>query len=182
MLVRPRVKPGAADTSDLRRNRVVTWQHRWYFYIAFFFGLIVPACVPGYLWSDWRGGFFYAGCLRLTFVHHVSSRFRGSHISALISHRSCVYHSLFLASIPSRTGSGRRRSMINCPRGTILSLLLLLSEKGITIFITSSRWTIEMPSSGISMIRQNGSSRCALTWVSPPTSEFSRTANAERAS
>lgn len=70
MLVRPRVKPGAADTSDLRRNRVVTWQHRWYFYIAFFFGLIVPACVPGYLWSDWRGGFFYAGCLRLTFVHH----------------------------------------------------------------------------------------------------------------
>ncbi|THH18021.1 hypothetical protein EW146_g2886 [Bondarzewia mesenterica] len=70
MLTEPRIKPGAADMSDLKKNKIVAWQHRWYFHIAFLFGMIVPTCVPGYYWDDWRGGFFYAGCLRLTLVHH----------------------------------------------------------------------------------------------------------------
>jgi stearoyl-CoA desaturase (delta-9 desaturase) len=28
--------------------------------------------VPGLLWGDWQGGFFFAGALRLTIAHHVS--------------------------------------------------------------------------------------------------------------
>ena len=72
MLIKPRVKPGPADTSDLKQDNVVNLQHRWFFSLAFIFGLLVPAAVPGCLWSDWRGGVYFAGFLRLTLVHHVS--------------------------------------------------------------------------------------------------------------
>lgn len=80
MLVKPLIKPGAADTSDLKRNPIVLMQHRYYFPLAIFFGLILPCCVPGLLWGDWRGGFFYAGCSRLTFVHHVRFFFPPPHV------------------------------------------------------------------------------------------------------
>ena len=75
MLVKPKVKPGEADVSDLRKNKVVQWQHKYYFPIAFVFGILLPWSIPGLLWSDWRGGLFYAGFSRLTFVHHVSDSF-----------------------------------------------------------------------------------------------------------
>ncbi|KAI0267049.1 delta 9-fatty acid desaturase protein [Gloeopeniophorella convolvens] len=70
MLLDPLVKPGAADISDLKNNAVVTWQHRRYFQVALLFGFVIPASIPGYLWGDWRGGFFYACFARLLFVHH----------------------------------------------------------------------------------------------------------------
>ncbi|KAI0079751.1 delta 9-fatty acid desaturase protein [Panus rudis PR-1116 ss-1] len=70
MLVRPLATPGAADISDLKHNVVVEWQHRWFFFLAFCFGILIPTAVPGCLWGDWRGGFYFAGLLRLTFVHH----------------------------------------------------------------------------------------------------------------
>ena len=72
MLVKPRIKPGPADISDLRKNPVVQWQYRYYFAIALIWGFVVPTVVPGYLWRDWRGGFFYAGFFRVVVVHHVS--------------------------------------------------------------------------------------------------------------
>lgn len=72
MLTKPRVRHGPADTSDLRQNRVVAWQHHWFFVLAFVFGLAVPALVPALCWDDARGGVFFAGFLRLTAVHHVS--------------------------------------------------------------------------------------------------------------
>ncbi|GJE84774.1 delta 9-fatty acid desaturase protein [Phanerochaete sordida] len=70
MLTKPRIRPGAADTSDLKQNRVVMWQHRWFFALALAFGLVAPTVIPGLLWDDWWGGFFFAGFLRLTLVHH----------------------------------------------------------------------------------------------------------------
>jgi len=33
-------------------------------------GFGVPTLIPGLLWGDWKGGFFFAGAARLTFVHH----------------------------------------------------------------------------------------------------------------
>lgn len=72
MLVKTRTRRGFADVSDLKRNKIVSWQHQWFFVLAFIFGLLLPTVIPGYLWDDWRGGFFYAGVLRLTLVHHVS--------------------------------------------------------------------------------------------------------------
>jgi stearoyl-CoA desaturase (Delta-9 desaturase) len=72
MLVKPRIRPGPADTSDLKQTKVVMWQHRQYFPLSLMFGLAIPAMMPGLLWNDWRGGLFFAGFLRLTLVHHVS--------------------------------------------------------------------------------------------------------------
>ncbi|TFK47579.1 delta 9-fatty acid desaturase protein [Heliocybe sulcata] len=70
MLVKPRRKPGVADVSDLSKNEIVRWQHRWYVWLILGMGFGLPTVVPGLFWGDWRGGFFFAGALRLTFVHH----------------------------------------------------------------------------------------------------------------
>lgn len=70
MLVKPRIKIGFADVSDLDASPVVKWQHRWYLPLIFGMGFIVPTCVAGLGWGDWRGGFFFAGAARLLFVHH----------------------------------------------------------------------------------------------------------------
>ena len=72
MLIKPSVKPGPADISDLRKNEVVQWQHRWYFVIIPVVGYALPAIVAGLGWGDWWGGFYCAGMWRITFVHHVS--------------------------------------------------------------------------------------------------------------
>ena len=74
MLIKPRRKPGVADVSDLSKNEVVRWQHRWYVWLILIFGLGVPTAVAG-LWGDFKGGFFYAGAARLMFVHHVCDAF-----------------------------------------------------------------------------------------------------------
>lgn len=74
MLVKPTVKPGPADVSDLKKDAVVQWQHRWYFAIIPVVGYALPAVVAGLGWGDWWGGWYYAGMWRITFVHHVSER------------------------------------------------------------------------------------------------------------
>ena len=102
MLVKPRRKPGVADISDLSKNEVVRWQHRWYITLLLIFGLGVPTVVPGLLWGDWKGGYFFAGTARLVFVHHVrSSSFHN------IYRANRVEDSLPSVSIPSLTGSVR---------------------------------------------------------------------------
>ncbi|GAA5888456.1 hypothetical protein JCM16303_002773 [Sporobolomyces ruberrimus] len=70
MLVKPRRKPGVADVSDLSKNEVVQWQHRWYIYLIIGMGFVFPTLVAGLGWNDYRGGFFFAGAARLLFVHH----------------------------------------------------------------------------------------------------------------
>lgn len=70
MLVKPRIKPGVADVSDLSKSAVVRWQHRWYIPLILTMGFGVPTVVPGLLWGDFLGGFVFAGAARLTFVHH----------------------------------------------------------------------------------------------------------------
>lgn len=71
MLVKPRRKPGVADISDLTRDPVVRWQHRNYLLLILVMAFVVPTLIP-WLWGDARGGYVYAGVLRLVFVHHVS--------------------------------------------------------------------------------------------------------------
>ncbi|CAE6376344.1 unnamed protein product [Rhizoctonia solani] len=70
MIFKPRRKPGVADVSDLANNKVAQWQHRWYLWLILTMSFGIPTAVPGLLWGDWRGGFFYAGVARLCFVHH----------------------------------------------------------------------------------------------------------------
>ncbi|KAH8830084.1 delta 9-fatty acid desaturase [Flagelloscypha sp. PMI_526] len=70
MLVKPRRKPGVADVSDLRKNKVVRWQDKNYVSLMLFMAFILPTVLPWYFWGDARGGYVYAAVLRLVFVHH----------------------------------------------------------------------------------------------------------------
>ena len=73
MLVKPRRKPGVADVSDLSKNEVVRWQHRWYRTLIITCGFVLPTVVCWLGWGDFWGGYVYAGAARLCFVHHVRS-------------------------------------------------------------------------------------------------------------
>ncbi|KAI9511679.1 delta 9-fatty acid desaturase protein [Russula earlei] len=70
MLVKPRRRPGVADVSDLSKSAIVRWQQRWYVPLILVMGFAVPTSIPGYFWGDWRGGYIYAGALRMCMVHH----------------------------------------------------------------------------------------------------------------
>jgi stearoyl-CoA desaturase (delta-9 desaturase) len=70
LIFKPRRKPGVADVTDLTRDPSVQWQHRNYLSLAFFMSFVLPTLVCGLGWGDYRGGYFFAGVLRLVFVHH----------------------------------------------------------------------------------------------------------------
>ncbi|KAF7348435.1 Acyl-CoA desaturase [Mycena venus] len=70
MLVKPRRKPGVADVSDLSKNEVVRWQHKYYIPLILFMSFALPTIIPWLAWGDARGGYVYAGLVRLLFVHH----------------------------------------------------------------------------------------------------------------
>ncbi|PBK77537.1 delta 9-fatty acid desaturase protein [Armillaria solidipes] len=70
MLVKPRRKPGVADVSDLSKSPVVRWQHRHYLTLILTMGFLLPSAIAWLCWGDAKGGFVYAGVLRLVFVHH----------------------------------------------------------------------------------------------------------------
>ncbi|KAJ8654079.1 hypothetical protein O0I10_010290 [Lichtheimia ornata] len=73
MLVnRPKNRIGHADVADLKAESVVAIQHKYYPYFALAFGFLLPTLVAGLGWGDFRGGFYYAGLCRLTFVHHAT--------------------------------------------------------------------------------------------------------------
>ncbi|KAF9009129.1 delta 9-fatty acid desaturase protein [Hymenopellis radicata] len=70
MLIKPRRKPGVADISDLNKNPIVKWQHKYYLILIALMAFVLPTLVAHYGWGDARGGYVYAGVLRLCFVHH----------------------------------------------------------------------------------------------------------------
>ena len=70
MVIKPRRRPGPVDTSDLRRDPVVHFQHKHYLALMLFFGFVFPTLVAGLGWGDYKGGFFFAAVCRLVFVHH----------------------------------------------------------------------------------------------------------------
>lgn len=73
MIFKTDLQTGPVDISDLRNDRLVQFQHRWYFCLLLIFGYALPTLVPGVMWGDWKGGFYFAASLRLTIAHHVSN-------------------------------------------------------------------------------------------------------------
>ncbi|CAI9635946.1 hypothetical protein GT037_000990 [Alternaria burnsii] len=63
---------GRTDITDLNEDPVVVWQHKHYIKVVIFMGLIFPSAVAGLLWNDWKGGFIYAGILRIFFVQQAT--------------------------------------------------------------------------------------------------------------
>ncbi|KAJ7062300.1 delta 9-fatty acid desaturase [Mycena amicta] len=70
LIVKPRIRPGTADVSDLVKDPVVRWQQKYYHALILTMGFVVPTVIPWLAWGDLRGGYVYAALLRLTFVHH----------------------------------------------------------------------------------------------------------------
>ncbi|KAJ3757119.1 delta 9-fatty acid desaturase protein [Lentinula raphanica] len=70
MIFKTNLRTGTADISDLKKDKLVQFQHRQYFSLAILFGLVFPSIVPGLVWGDWWGGFCFASALRLTVAHH----------------------------------------------------------------------------------------------------------------
>ncbi|KAJ2498780.1 stearoyl-CoA 9-desaturase [Coemansia sp. RSA 1972] len=73
MLVKKdRRRLGYADTSDLKTDPVIRWQHKYYPLLVLTFGVFIPILIAGLGWGDWRGGFFYAVVLRMVLLHHAT--------------------------------------------------------------------------------------------------------------
>lgn len=67
-------EPPWDNVADLRKDRLVMWQDRFYVWIAVGVGLLAPALL-GYLHSGWvgaLGGFLLAGVARVTAVQHMT--------------------------------------------------------------------------------------------------------------
>lgn len=61
---------GFADVSDLKANKIVMFQHKYYFHLAMLSGILLPTLICGLGWGDWLGGYFYAALLKMVVVHH----------------------------------------------------------------------------------------------------------------
>ncbi|KAL5332429.1 fatty acid desaturase-domain-containing protein, partial [Aspergillus crustosus] len=66
-------KIGRSDASDLDADAVVVWQHKNYIALALGMALVLPTVVCGLCWGDWRGGFIYAGIIRVFFIQQATN-------------------------------------------------------------------------------------------------------------
>lgn len=72
MIFTPRFVPGYVDMTDIKKDKLVQFQHKNYLSMFLFFGFILPTMIAGFGWNDWRGGFYFACCLRMTIAHQAT--------------------------------------------------------------------------------------------------------------
>ncbi|PVV00383.1 hypothetical protein BB560_005241, partial [Smittium megazygosporum] len=63
---------GHVDTSDLKENPLIRFQHDNYPLLILIFSILLPTYVCGLGWGDWRGGFYYAAIFRLAVIHQLT--------------------------------------------------------------------------------------------------------------
>lgn len=59
------------SAKELAKNKLVTFQHRYYFPLAIVFGLVLPTAL-GAWWGDALGGLLVGGFLRLVLQYHLT--------------------------------------------------------------------------------------------------------------
>jgi stearoyl-CoA desaturase (delta-9 desaturase) len=67
-------EPPLDNVADLRKDKLVMWQDRYYLPLAIGVGFLVPALL-GFLYSGWQGalgGFLLGGVARMTTVQHMT--------------------------------------------------------------------------------------------------------------
>jgi len=62
---------GFANITDLQKDPMIVWQHKYYLHISLGVGVVLPVLI-GALWGDMRGAYFYAVAARVFFVHHAT--------------------------------------------------------------------------------------------------------------
>eukprot|EP00842_Homolaphlyctis_polyrhiza_P006443 jgi/Hompol1/67/HPOL_003133-RA len=63
---------GRVDISDLNSDPIVMWQHKNYVPLVLLMSFVIPTVLPGILWGDFVGGYFFAAIARQVFVHHAT--------------------------------------------------------------------------------------------------------------
>ena len=61
---------GHADMTDLNLNKIVQWQHKYYFPLSMLSSIILPTLICGLGWGDWAGGYCYAAMAKAMCLHH----------------------------------------------------------------------------------------------------------------
>lgn len=59
---------GKADCADLEADPLLAWQEKYFLPLSTTLAIVLPVCIAGFGWGDWRGGFFYAAVLRSVMV------------------------------------------------------------------------------------------------------------------
>jgi stearoyl-CoA desaturase (delta-9 desaturase) len=73
ILFKKKLNPNLDNVKDLKTDRVVMWQHRWWIEIGLLVGFALPACVGWLVEGTWHGivlGLLLGGMFRLTACHH----------------------------------------------------------------------------------------------------------------
>lgn len=68
-------EPPMDNVNDLRRSKLLLWQHRWVQLIALLVGLVLPTVLCGVYYGSWKGaleGFLIVGILRTVLVQHAT--------------------------------------------------------------------------------------------------------------
>eukprot|EP00187_Rhodella_violacea_P004005 CAMPEP_0174898884 /NCGR_PEP_ID=MMETSP0167-20121228/24250_1 /TAXON_ID=38298 /ORGANISM="Rhodella maculata, Strain CCMP736" /LENGTH=431 /DNA_ID=CAMNT_0016139669 /DNA_START=135 /DNA_END=1430 /DNA_ORIENTATION=- len=65
-------RSGRVDISDLNSSKVLQLQHKYYIWIALFFGFVLPCAIGHFGWGDFWGALVYAGFGRMLFVHQAT--------------------------------------------------------------------------------------------------------------
>ncbi len=63
--------PIIKGVNDLKNNRLVMWQHEYYYLISIFVSFIIPALI-GLSYNRPIGGLLWGGFLRITLIHHTT--------------------------------------------------------------------------------------------------------------
>lgn len=63
---------GRVNVEDLKINKILDWQHKYYLPLSLSIAFLVPSLIAGLLWDDFWGGFFYAGLARGVVTHHAT--------------------------------------------------------------------------------------------------------------
>jgi stearoyl-CoA desaturase (delta-9 desaturase) len=72
LLVKLHPDPHMDNVADMRKDKLVMWQHKYVQLIAVVFGFLLPAAI-GYVWNGWvgaLGSFLFSGVLRVVVVQH----------------------------------------------------------------------------------------------------------------
>ena len=72
LILKSNAERDRVDVTDLDANRIVIWQHRNFVLIAVTAGLAFPSLIAWKFWNDWKGGFVYAGILRIFFFQQAT--------------------------------------------------------------------------------------------------------------
>lgn len=100
MIFKSNLRSGPSDISDLKKDPLIQFQHRYYFCLFPIFGFILPTIIPGIWFNDWLGGLYFSAALRLTIAHHVSIPTPNS----LIVYTELIFCRARFVSTPLHTG------------------------------------------------------------------------------